>query len=146
MESNQILLLYNLALNSLKKEMDAFTNDGKIWETTTGVGNSAGNLCLHLTGNVNHFIGATLGNTGFVRNREAEFNTKGLEKAALLKQIDEAMVMLGNVIPAISQEKLKEEYPFDFAGKENTEYYLLFFIAHFHYHLGQINYLRRILG
>ena len=65
-------------LDKLKTEITSFKDEKKIWEISGDIKNSAGNLCLHLCGNLQHFIGAVLGNSGYVRNRDAEFSRKNV--------------------------------------------------------------------
>ncbi len=54
----------------LKEEIVLYKDETNLWKVENKISNSAGNLCLHLIGNLNHFIGATVGNTGYVRQRE----------------------------------------------------------------------------
>ena len=100
---------------------------------------------MHLVGNLNHFIGATLGATGYVRNREFEFTGKNVAREQMLKSIDETIVMLKQVLPNIDSTELAKDFPLTFLGQHPTGHYLLHFYGHFTYHLGQINYLRRVL-
>mgnify|MGYP003337021022 CR=1 FL=1 len=110
-----------------------------------GVTNSIGNLCLHLTGNLNHFIGAGLGNTNYVRNRDAEFSSKNIDRKILLSQLDDAAEMIKAVLPELNDDDMKKDSPKSTPDRMmTTGYLLLHLLAHFNYHLGQINYLRRI--
>ena len=85
---NEILLeIYDRDLSKLRDEINQFSNEEDLWKTSDGITNSAGNLCQHLTGNLQHFFGATLGGTGYVRNRDAEFETTGTTRADLLSEI-----------------------------------------------------------
>ncbi len=109
--------------------------------------NSAGNLCLHLIGNLKHFLGATLGNTGFVRDRDAEFTQKDVPRAELVKGIDEAIEAVKTTLASLDEQDLTKPYPIDiFKNGGNTVFYLLHFSTHLNYHLGQINYHRRLLN
>jgi hypothetical protein len=136
--------IYLKNINRLQTEIEAYQNDTLLWETKMGISNSGGNLALHLIGNLNHFIGATLGNTGYERNREAEFSTKGLTKTEVLTMLDDVRNVVTKTFASLTEASLQKEFPFEIAGKHSTEYYLVFFIAHFEYHLGQINYHRRL--
>ncbi|MBC7383230.1 MAG: DUF1572 family protein [Bacteroidia bacterium] len=95
-------------------------------------------------GNLNHFLGSTFGKTDFVRDRDAEFSTKKLTKLQLVQLLVEANLQVTNTFFNLNESDMQNNYPFDFAGKHSTEFYLIFFISHFEYHLGQINYYRRI--
>lgn len=146
MNTTDLSKLYRLSLESLIQEIGNYESNDKLWKVADGISNSGGNLCLHLLGNLNHFIGATLGNTGYVRNREAEFGQKDLSKDTLTTRLLEAGRMVETVLGGLSEEALNATYSYDFAGKESTRFYLVFFYGHFQYHLGQINYHRRLVN
>lgn len=136
--------IYLRDIQKLHDEITHYPTDESLWEVKEGISNSGGNLCLHLIGNLNHFIGAVLAKTGYVRNREAEFGTKGLSKHELLVMISETQAMLQLAFPMLTDAHLEKEYPVDFFGKRTTAWYLNQFLLHFQYHLGQINYHRRL--
>lgn len=79
--------LYSRDLNKLKTEIEAYQNEENLWKTDKNIANSAGNLTLHLVGNLNHFIGAQLGNTGYIRHRELEFSLKDIPQAELTEKL-----------------------------------------------------------
>ena len=115
-------------------------------KTAKNIANSAGNLCLHLVGNLNTYIGATIGKTNYVRNREQEFSLKGIPKTELLRQIDDTIIVVNNSLDNLPQDDLTKEYPvLVFSEKTTTEYLLVHLTTHLAYHLGQINYHRRLL-
>ena len=70
--------LYNRDLNKLKFEIESYKDERSIWAVDKTISNSAGNLCLHLVGNLNAYIGAELGKTSYVRNRDLEFSLKDI--------------------------------------------------------------------
>jgi uncharacterized damage-inducible protein DinB len=118
----------------------------RLWHTEAGIANSAGNLCLHLVGNLNHFIGATLGGTGYVRNREQEFSLKNIPCSHLAVKIDETIVVVSSTLDKLTADTLESEYPLLLADQKFiTKYFLLHLTGHLSYHLGQINYHRRLL-
>jgi len=131
---------------TLFNEINAYPSDESLWKGADGISNPGGNLCLHLIGNLNHFIGATLGNTGYVRNREAEFATKGLAKEELLRMLGDTQLMLKSVLSNVTEADLEKEFPFDFFGKQTTRWYMNQFLLHLQYHLGQVNYHRRLVA
>jgi len=100
---------------------------------------------LHLLGNLNFTIGTQIGGTGYVRNREQEFSLTGVSREKLVTDIESTIEVVKTSLTGINQAKLDETYPLEFVGQKSTVYYLTFFFGHFNYHLGQINYLRRIL-
>lgn len=136
---------FNNFLNQLYTEIEAYPSEESLWLVEKGISNSGGNLCLHLTGNLNHFVGAVLGNTGYIRNRPLEFSAKGIPKAELLKCVKETQVMMQKVLHEITD--LQQPYPdghFDLPG--TIEFQLFRLLPHLSYHVGQINYHRRLLG
>ncbi|MFP3832591.1 DinB family protein [Chryseobacterium sp. SIMBA_028] len=138
--------LYNRDLNKLKAEIEAYQHEENLWKTDKNISNSAGNLCLHLVGNLSHFIGTQLGNTGYVRHRELEFSLKDIPKIELIAKIETTIITVDSVLSQLSEEDLKKEYPLVvFEDKMTTDFFLIHLIAHLDYHLGQINYHRRLL-
>ena len=137
--------LYLFELENLRKEISAYKKEQNLWLIQAEVNNSAGNLCLHLTGNIQHFIGTLIGKTDYIRNREAEFNDKHQSKADLLKEIEVAMQVASATFDKMSEADLTSIYPIDFMGVQTTDFYLTRFLAHLSYHLGQISYHRRLL-
>ena len=138
--------LFDRDLNRLKAEIALFEQEKDLWITQGQIANSAGNLCLHLLGNLNHFIGATIGKSGYVRNREAEFNEKNVPKEKLATLIDETGKVVSESLQGFNKELLQETYPIQVFGEDMTyEYFLIHLHSHLNYHLGQINYLRRLL-
>ncbi|CAN5678548.1 hypothetical protein BH09BAC4_BH09BAC4_15580 [soil metagenome] len=138
--------LFRRDLNRLRQEIDAYQDEPKIWHVEKSIANSAGNLCLHLVGNLNTYIGAELGKTGYVRRREREFSLKDIPKAELLQKIDETIKVIDKALDNITEEQLQQEYPMlVFDEMTSTEYLLVHLTTHLTYHLGQINYHRRLL-
>ncbi len=130
----------------LIKEIEQYENESKLWQLENQIQNTAGNLCLHLIGNLNHFIGATLGKTGYIRNRPLEFSDKNVAKTILIQDIQNTIVMIENVLSSIEESDLETEYPIlVFEQKTSTMYFLIHLATHLTYHLGQINYHRRLL-
>ena len=146
MLKDSLLNLFKRDLNKLKEEINLFNDEADIWLTPGSIKNSPGNLCLHICGNLKHFIGATLGNSGFVREREKEFNLRNIPREELIKTIDETLDIVSNTVSNLDQKSFEHNYPIDVFGKEmTTEFFLIHLTTHINYHLGQINYLRRIL-
>ncbi len=144
--TDTLLKIYTRDLGALKKEIKAYESEKLLWITEKDINNSGGNLCLHMVGNLNHFIGATLGNTGYIREREKEFSDKNITLKDLLKRIDETILMVQSVLPKLSEVDLKSTYPIDVFGYEmTTEYFLTHLTTHLSYHLGQLNYHRRLI-
>ena len=138
--------LFTRDLNKLKAEIELYRDEKNIWRTDKAIANSAGNLCLHLMGNLNVYIGAELGKTGYTRNRDLEFSLKNIPRQELVKSIDDTIIVVNQSLEKIRETDLEQEYPvkvFDY--KMSTEYFLVHLSSHFTYHLGQVNYHRRLL-
>ncbi len=144
--TTSLIILYKRELNRLKDEISAYADDTILWKTDNNIKNSGGNLTLHLIGNLNHFIGATLGNSSYIRQRDKEFNDKDVSRKYILDQIDKLKALLEGVFSSLTQEDLDKKYPIEVFGKPmTTEYFLIHLYGHLNYHLGQINYHRRLL-
>ncbi len=142
--------IFERELNKLAEEIKLYTPEESIWEVKEGIKNSGGNLCLHICGNLQHFIGTVLGNTGYVRNRDKEFSDKNIPVAVLLKEIETTKIAVVKTLEGIRDEDLDKEYtdfPAHLLGKENITkfYFLAHLISHMDYHIGQINYHRRMM-
>ena len=144
---NSILAdFYERDLRKLIEEVNLFTNEEDLWKTQGSVKNSSGNLVLHIIGGLNYLIGATLAQTGYVRNRDQEFIAKGIERKVLVAQLEQLIVMINNTLNILTPEQMEAEYPIFFDKPQTTtSYVLLQLLLHLNYHLGQVNYLRRIL-
>lgn len=138
--------LFHRELNKLKQEIELYKEESKLWIIDKAIANSGGNLCLHLIGNLNTYIGKELGGTDYIRNRDLEFSQKDIPQAELLKKIDETILVVEKALDTVTNQQLEEEYPVVvFAEKMSTGFFLIHLIAHLTYHLGQINYHRRLL-
>ena len=142
-----LLKLYERDLGKLREEIEAYSDEADLWKVSGEILNSAGNLCLHLTGNLQHFFGAVLGQTGYVRNRDAEFADEHVPREQLLAGIDETLVVIKSTLSNLSDDDLANTYPLEVFGEPmTTGYFLTHLATHFNWHLGQINYHRRLLA
>lgn len=146
MLSDTLKTLFSRDLTKLKQELELYKNEANIWIIDKNILNSAGNLCLHLVGNLNTYIGAILGNTGYVRNRPEEFSLKNVPRQELISKIEQTIDVLNTVLSSITETRLQSEYPQLFNdSKVSTGYFLTHLATHLGYHLGQVNYHRRLL-
>ena len=138
--------LFEKDLNRLIVEVESYTEESDLWKKAPGINNSAGNLALHLIGNLQHFIGAVLGDTGYVRNREAEFSDRDVPVTKILQDIQETIVVIADALGKLSDQDLNGTYPLEVFGKPMTTlHFLVHLEGHLNYHLGQVNYHRRLL-
>jgi len=139
-------ILFNRDLNKLKFEIESYEFEKQIWVIDKNISNSAGNLCLHLIGNLNTYIGAEIGKTGYVRNRPLEFSLKDIPKAELISKIEDTIEVINNSLDSLTEKDLEQIYPRIVFEKEmTTGFFLVHLSTHLAYHLGQINYHRRLL-
>jgi uncharacterized damage-inducible protein DinB len=133
-------------LVSLRKEIEAYPTEQDLWRGAEGIANPGGTLALHLAGNLQHFIGAVLGNTGYVRDRDAEFAERDVPRAEVLHRIDAALVAVQDALAGLGDADLAHEYPLP-VGKVRVETgdFLIHLATHLAYHLGQVDYHRRMV-
>ncbi len=143
---DSLISLFIRDLNKLKAEVEAYQNEEALWKTDNNIANSAGNLCLHLIGNLNTYIGAQLGHSGYIRQRDLEFSLKDIARSEIMEQIEKTIDVINFSLDKLSEEDLKKDYPDKPLGYTmTTEYFMIHLIGHLNYHLGQINYHRRLL-
>ena len=141
-----LLKLFDRDLQRLEEEINLYPSEEAIWRLDGEIKNTAGNLCLHLCGNLQHYIGANLGHTSYVRNRDNEFAAKGISKADLIAEVQKTRQTVWGTLENLKPSVLEAEYPekvYDYPM--TTAYFLIHLTAHLNYHLGQVNYHRRIL-
>lgn len=138
--------LFNRDLNQLKVEIESYQNESQLWAIDKSISNSAGNLCLHLIGNINTYIGAEIGKTGYIRDRPLEFSLKDIPKTELIAKINDTILVVNNALDRLTKDDLDAIYPQIVFEKEmTTEFFLVHLSTHLAYHLGQINYHRRLI-
>lgn len=137
--------LFQRDLNRLKSELEEIP-DSDLWRTTEGITNSCGVLVQHLLGNLNHFIGTVLGDTGYERDREREFTRTTASAKELSDDIEQTKTMISAVLNKLDKDRLSSPYPQDTPSNASVSQFLIHLYGHLSYHLGQINYLRRIFS
>ncbi|MBK8923538.1 MAG: DUF1572 family protein [Saprospirales bacterium] len=138
--------IFERDLRQLAVEITLYKNEGDLWIVKPGISNSAGNLCLHLIGNLNHFIGAALGHTAYIRDRDREFTGIGVPRSQLLAQIEATIGVVTKALHEMPTQQLEQDFPLEKRGEiVKTDFMLLHLLGHLSYHLGQINYHRRLI-
>ena len=147
MITENLALLFERDIRRVKTEISLYADEKKLWLTIPGTSNAAGNLCLHLLGNLQHYIGGILGHSGYIRNRPEEFSQKDIPAKQMMEDLDRVAVLVAKTIRELPTDQLEKEYPEKvFEQPMTVEYFLLHLLAHLNYHLGQINYHRRMIG
>ena len=138
--------IFERDLRKLIDEINLYKDEDKLWAVQEGISNSAGNLCLHLIGNLSHFIGAALGHTGYVRHRDDEFSLKNIPRQDLLINIENTILIVKKTLSELKDEEFEKDFPLQVFGRpDKTSFMLVHLAAHLNYHLGQINYHRRLI-
>lgn len=139
-------LIFARDLKKLRSEIDSYQHEANLWTIEPTIANSAGNLCLHLIGNLNTYIGNVIGKTDYLRDREAEFSLKNVPRKNLLEKIDNTIQVVERSLNTLNEKSLADEYPILVLQEmTSTEFLLVHLTTHLSYHLGQINYHRRLL-
>src|SRR4051812_45977420 len=145
--SAELAALFHRDVTRVQQEITAFPDASTLWAAPEGVTNSAGNLALHLEGNLREYIGRQLGRILYVRQREAEFHSTGLLPLPdLVARIETLRGSIPPIVSGLSSAALDSLYPDPVLGlRLPTRQFLIHLLGHLSYHLGQIDYLRRIL-
>lgn len=146
MLTETLIQIFERDLNRLITEIDLYKNEQNIWNIEEDILNSAGNLTLHIIGNLNTYIGKEIGKTNYIRNRELEFSQKGISKHELIKSLNETIDIVRKSLINLQQNELENEYPtLVFTEKTSTGFLLVHLTTHLTYHLGQVNYHPRLI-
>jgi hypothetical protein len=141
-----LIEIFERDLNRLINEINLYKDENNLWVTKADISNAAGNLCLHLLGNLNYYIGTGLGHTGYVRYRDDEFALKNIPRADLVTNIENCILVVKRSLANLTEADLEKKFPIDVFGKPaSTVFMLVHLTSHLTYHLGQINYHRRLM-
>jgi len=143
---SSVIAILDRDLRALRREMEAYPDEDSLWLKPTGVPNSAGTLALHLAGNVQHYLGARLGAPGSVTARPAEFARRDVPRSEIVQQIEAARTSLAAAESRFGEADLTEDFPEVIGNlRFETGDYLIHLVSHFTFHLGQIDYHRRMV-
>lgn len=139
-------MLYLREVATLERELDLYPDDKSVWKELSGLPNPAGTLFLHLAGSLQYFFGAVLGKSGYVRDRAAEFSKRDVPRSEIRQELARARQGVKAGFANLTEAHLKQVFPVQYAGAEVlTQLTLLQFLTHLAYHLGQIDYHRRVV-
>ncbi|HEY7635708.1 MAG TPA: DinB family protein [Gemmatimonadales bacterium] len=143
---SSVIAILDRDLRALRREIEAYPDEASLWLQPAGLANSAGTLALHLAGNVQHYFGAKLGATGYVRDRPAEFARRDVSRTKLIDEIEAARQSLDAAQLRLGETDLTQDFPELIGGLHvETGDYLIHLVSHFNYHLGQLDYHRRVV-
>jgi uncharacterized damage-inducible protein DinB len=141
-----LLVLFRRDLRCFIREVEAFPDDATLWRTVPGLRNSAGNLALHVAGNLRLLLGAVLGGTGYQRDREQELSQRSGSRAEVVAALEGAALDVELGLKALTAESLATPFPMAVGGLQPaTGRFLMHLASHLAFHLGQAGYLRRTL-
>ena len=146
--SSDLAFLLDRDLGKLAEQLRAYPDDASVWRLGGTIKNSAGTLALHLVGNLEAFVGAVFGGTGYVRDREAEFADRDVPREELLARIERCRANTAAALATVTDEAMGEVYPLELPERFrgwSTHRFLTHLAGHYLWHLGQIDYHRRIL-
>lgn len=139
--------LFDRDLHKLMEEINLYEREEDIWKIKEGISNSSGNLALHLIGNLNYFIGTAIGHTNYTRDRDKEFSDKNIPRQQLLSDIKHLISVIKKTFHKLSDEDLKHDFPMEMNSEIlSIEHVMIHLLAHLNYHLGQVNYHRRLIS
>lgn len=133
-------------LEGFIREIELLPDDDVLWRSADGVTNSCGTLARHVAGNLQHFVGAALGSTGYVRDREREFGSKDGTRADIIGELKAAIEVVDRTLSSLPEDALAKPFPMAPPGLETpVGVFLAHLVSHTAFHLGQVGYLRRVL-
>ena len=142
--TESLAALLHRDLSGLRREVEAYPDEASIWAAVPGLTNSGGILVRHLCGNLQHYVGAVLGDTGYVRDRPAEFGAAPWTRERLLAEIAAAEEAVAATLSGLDPARLEATYPEALDGHQfETGDLLVHLAVHLGFHLGQVGYHRR---
>ena len=133
-------------LKAIERELNAYPTEEQIWQLPAGLPNSGGTLALHAAGNLQHFLGTVLGGTSYVRDRDAEFQRRNVPRSELIEELRRAESVVRDTLQRIDAASLETTYPLPVANRRlTTSDFLTHLATHLAYHVGQLDFHRRIV-
>ena len=149
MNTSDFVWQFHTGLSKLQEELRAYDDENTLWIIEKNIKNSAGNLAQHLVGNIKNFVGKFMGQIPYHRERDREFNERQFDRATLISMIDETKDVVAKALSDKDASFLDLPFPTEAVtvkeGQTNG-FMLSYLAAHLNYHLGQVNYHRRLLN
>lgn len=146
---NDLQTLFVRDLTAVIRELEAYPDEPSLWRVQGDIINPAGNLALHLIGNLSQFVGDDLGGVPYTRDRPAEFSRRDVPRAELTRGLSRVSSLVSDTLGQLTEEQLAQVHPRlppAFPVGMTSSAFLLHLYGHLNWHLGQINYHRRIVG
>lgn len=139
--------LYSREIERLKTEITAFEADELLWKQPDAQIPAAGNTCLFIAGTLQHFIGNMIGDSGYIRNKEAEMKARNLSRERLIEEVDNTKRVVVDTLEQVTKADLQKVFPTkEFEEDVTTEYYLIHLLKNLSFHIGQIAILRSLVS
>lgn len=146
MNPDVIATLILRELRAMRREIESYPDDASLWREAPGITNPGGTLAVHCAGNLRHFVGAVIGKDGYVRDRDAEFSMRGSSRERVIEQLDAAAAAVERALGGLPAGALDGPYPVLVHDRTLRADMLLTHMAvHLGYHLGQLDYHRRMV-
>ena len=147
MLSESLIYVYENDLRRVMAEIKQYEAEEDLWKVTGEISNSGGNLALHLIGNVKHYLGAVLGGSSYKRERDKEFSNRHISRKEIIRELENAIEIMKQTLGKLTAEDFEKDFPQEFSGQtQKTLPVVIYMLSHLAYHLGQINYHRRLLS
>ena len=141
-----LAVLFERDLKAAIVQVSSYENEADLWKVDKEIKNSGGNLALHISGNLRHFLGHVMGGTDYIRDRSAEFSAKNILASDIVQELEAAIRDVSNTLDNISVDELESIFPINVLKYEmTTAYFIVHLYGHLNYHLGQLNYHRRMI-
>lgn len=144
--SSDFLSYYQYIAEHVHKWVDPLTQE-QFWHNPFSYGNSVGHLVLHMTGNLNYYIGARVAETGYIRDRDREFTeTEKRDKTKVMHAFDQTIAMVAATIKKQKSEDWMAAYSAE-REPEAEERFMIFLrcAGHAYHHVGQLTFLSKEL-
>ena len=143
--AQELATLFARELDRLANEIAAYPSDEALWSTAGAQRNAPGTLGIHVVGGLSTFIGAALGGTGYVRDRDREFSERDVPRDEVVRRIRACSDVVVPVLKNLDDEALDGTFPGPLPGQmqgSSTRAFLLFLAWHLGWHTGQVYYHR----
>ncbi|WP_118975002.1 DinB family protein [Taibaiella koreensis] len=149
MTAEQYTWLFRQGIDKVKAELTAYPDEESLWIKAKAINNSTGHLAQHLVGNLRLFVGKTMGEVPYVRERDREFNERQFDRDQLLHMLEETATIIVHALQGKDEAFFAQAFPETVVTIKEGQtfgFMLHYLYAHLNYHLGQINYHRRLLS
>ena len=146
--TDQYSWLFRKGLDKTKEELLAYADEENLWVIRGEIKNSSGHLAQHLAGNLKLFVGKVMGGIDYTRERDREFNERQFTREQLVGLLEETAAIIEQSLTGKDAAFFDLPFPHEVVSIKEGQtngFMLTYLYAHLNYHLGQINYHRRLI-